>query len=144
MGDAEQDFLERGLVGIYFGVGRDISTMSDAALRLEIEQFYTRRLSEDGGRVEQSRVKGVVTYYLNQVLRFRDDLAAGDTIVMPRKSFNGRRVAHGVVVGDYEYCGSEPYCHRQRVRWTEPEVSRGQIGHAWPPSDRRTVFRIGG
>ena len=144
MGDAEQDFLERGLVGIYFGVGRDISRMSDAALRLEIEQVYTRRLAEGGGLGQQSRVKRVVTYYLNQVCRFRDDIRRGDTIVMPRKAFNGRRVAHGVVVGDYEYCGSDPYCHRRRVRWTEPEVPRGQIGHAWPLSDRRTVFRIGG
>ena len=32
--DAEQDFLKRGSVGIYFGVDRDINTMSDAALRL--------------------------------------------------------------------------------------------------------------
>ena len=92
--DAEQDFLKRGSVGIYFGVDRDINTMSDAALRLEIEEFYTGLLAEEVGRVEQSRVKGVVIYYLNQVLRFRDDLAAGDTIVMPRKAFNGHRVAH--------------------------------------------------
>ena len=144
MDDAEPDFLKRGSVGIYFGVDRDISRMSDAALRLEIGDSYTRLLEEQGGRVEQSRVKGVVTYYLNQVLRFRDDLAAGDTIVMPRKAFKGRRVAHGVVVGDYQYWGPEPYRHRRPVRWVGTEVPREQIGHPWRPSDHRTVFRIGG
>ena len=144
MDDAEQDFLKRGSVGIYFGVDRDISTMSDAALRLEIGDSYTRLLEERVGRVEQSRVKGVVTYYLNQVLRFRDDLAAGDTIIMPRKAFKGHRVAHGVVVGDYQYWGPETHRHRRPVRWVGTEVPREQIGHTWRPSDHRTVFRIDG
>ena len=105
-GDAEQDFLESGSVGIYFGANQNISGMSHADLRSEIEQFYIRDLEERHGLVEQLRVQRVVTFYLNQVLKFRDDIGVGDTIVMPRKARGGHRVAHGVIVGGYEYWGA--------------------------------------
>ena len=118
--------------------------MSHADLRSEIEQFYIGWLEERDEPAEQSRVRRVVTLYLNQVLKFRDDIGLGDTIIMPRKAFGGHRVAHGVVVGGYEYWGAEGYRHRRRVRWMEREVPRDHIGHVWPLSDQRTVFRIDG
>ena len=108
----------------------------------EIKQFYIRYLEERHELVEQSRVQGVVTYYLNQVLKFRDDIRLGDTIVMPRKRFGGHRVAHGVIDGGYEYWGAENYRHRRQVRWMGREVPRDIIRQGWPLSDRRTVFRI--
>ena len=141
-GDAEQDFLESGSVGIYFGADQNISGMSHADLRSEIKQFYIRYLDERHELVEQSRMQGVVTYYLNQVLKFRDDIGLGDTIVMPRKRFGGHRVAHGVIDGRYEYWDTEDYPHRRQVRWMGREVPRNIIRHDWPLSDRRTVFRI--
>ena len=144
LGDAEQDFLESRSVGIYFGADQNIDGMSDAVLRREIQQFYIGWLAERNARVEQRRVQQVVTFYLNQVLKFRDDIRSGDTIVMPRKAYGGHRVAQGIVDGEYDYWGSEDYPHRRRVRWLEAETPRERIGHVWPPSDRRTVFRIDG
>lgn len=94
-------------VGIYFGADQDITGMSDADLRSEITSFNYLDLEERGGLVEESRIEGVVTYYLNQVLKFRDDIGLGDTIVMPRKASGGHRVAHGVMDGRYEYWGGE-------------------------------------
>ena len=114
----EEDFLQSESVGIYFGADGNISRMSHADLRSEIEEFYTDWLREQHKPVKESVVKRVVTLYLNQVLRFRDEIGLGDTIVMPRKAFGGHRVAHGVVVGEYEYWGSLGYRHRRRVRWT--------------------------
>ena len=143
-GDAEEDFLQSESVGIYFGADGNISRMSHADLRSEIEEFYTDWLREQHKPVKESVVKRVVTLYLNQVLRFRDEIGLGDTIVMPRKAFGGHRVAHGVVVGEYEYWGSLGYRHRRRVQWTGTEAPRDHIGHAWPLSDQRTVFRIDG
>ena len=116
--------------------------MSDAVLRREIQQFYIGLLAERNARVEQRRVQQVVTFYLNQVLKFRDDIRLGDTIIMPRKAAGGHRVAQGIVDGGYEYWGSENYPHRRQVRWLEIELPRERIGHVWTPSDRRTVFRI--
>ena len=144
LGDAEQDFLKSQSVGIYFGADGNISKMSQADLRSEIEDFYTDLLREQHKPFKESVVKGVVTFYLNQVLGFRDDIGLGDTIVMPRKAFGGHRVARGVVVGEYECWGSLGYRHRRRVRWTGTEVPRDHIGHVWSPSDQRTVFRIDG
>ena len=117
LGDAEHDFLQSGSVGIYFGADRNISRMSHADLRSDIERFYIRWLEERDEPVEQLRVRRVVTSYLNQVLRFRDDIALSDTIVMPRKAFGGHRVAHGVVDGGYDYWGAKDYPHRRKVRW---------------------------
>ena len=147
MGDAEQDFLTSNSVGIYFGADRNISRMSEADLRSEIEEFYFGLLVEAVGveearRIEPSRIKGVVTYYLNQLIRFRDNIALGDTIVMPRKAFNGHRVARGVVAGEYEDWGPVPYRHRRRIDWADIELPQDEVGYAWRPSDRRTVFRI--
>ena len=144
LGDAEQDFLESRSVGIHFGVDQNIDGMSDTVLRREIQQSYVGLLAERNPRVEQRRVQQVVTFYLNQVLKFRDDIRTGDTIVMPRKAAGGHRVAQGIVDGGYEYWDSEDYPHRLRMRWLETEGPRERIGHAWTPSDRRTVFRIDG
>ena len=139
-GDAEQDFLENGSVGIYFGVDESLGGLSDAILRREIREFYLRWVLERDLNFQE----GVVTLYLNQVLRFRDEIRRGDTIVMPRKASGGHTVARGMVSGGYEYWGSEDYPHRRRVRWSETETARESIGHVWAPSDRRTVFRIDG
>ena len=143
-GDAEHEFLTSGSVGIYFGADQNISRMSEDDLRLEVAEFYVGLLAEKVGLVEPSRVKRVVTYYLNQLIRFRDDIALADTIVMPLKAFNGHRVARGVVVGEYEDWGLVPYRHRRRVDWADKELHRDKVGYVWTPSDRRTVFRIDG
>lgn len=139
-GDAEQHLLESGSVGIYFGADRNISGMSDSALRREIQRFFVENVPD--APVDQSRVQGVITYYLNQVLKFRDDIRRGDTIVMPRKADRGHRVAYGIVDGGYEYWGPEWYPHRRRVRWVESGLPRECMDYAWTLSDRRTVFRI--
>ena len=76
-GDAEQDFLQSGSVGIYFGCDRNISRMSHADLRSDIEWFYIRELEEQRKLVKESAVKRVTTFYLNQVIRFRDDIGLG-------------------------------------------------------------------
>ena len=138
--DAEQDFLDGRSVGIYFGVDQTIDGMTDAALRKEIQRFYIRWVEE---RNVQFR-PGVVTFFLNQMLTFRDGIQPGDTIVMPSKASGGHRVAHGIVDGGYEYWGAEDYRHRRRVRWLETDVPRESIEHTWSPSDRRTVFRVDG
>ena len=137
--DSEQDFLESGSVGIYFGVDQTIDGMSDAILREEIQRFYIRWIEERGVQFRP----GVVTSFRNQVLRFRDGIRPGDTIVMPRKASRGHHVARGIAVGRYEYWGPVDYRHRRRVRWLETELPRESIGHIWAPSDQRTVFRIG-
>ena len=64
VGDAEQDFLDSGSVGIYFGADQNIAGMSDSVLRREIEQFYIGWLVGRNVRVEQRRVQRVVTLYL--------------------------------------------------------------------------------
>ena len=141
-GDAEQDFLESQAVGIYFGADQNIGGLTDAELRREIQQFYVEQLAEQGKSVNQSRVQGVITFYLNQLLRFRDNIGLGDSIVMPRKNSGGHRVAHGIVESGYEFWDLAYFPHRRRVRWISTEAPREQTGHVWIPSDRRTVFRI--
>ena len=138
--DGEKDFLDSRSVGIYFGADQSIDGMSDAVLRSEIERFYIRWIED---RNVQFR-PGVITYYLNQMLAFRDGIQMDDTIVMPRKGFGGHRVAQGMVDGGYEYWGDCEYPHRRRVRWLETEMSRESVGHVWTLSDQRTVFRIDG
>ena len=140
--DAEQDFLDSESVGIYFGADQSISRMSHANLRLEIEQFYICDLKKRHETVEQSRVQGVVTYYLNQLLKFRDDIELGDTIIMPRKRSGGHRVARGVITEEYQYWHGRNYPHRRRVRWMGRKIPRDVIGQTWALSDRRTVFRV--
>ena len=138
LGDAEQDFLRSGSVGVYFGVDRTLHRMSDEVLRGDIRRSYTRVALEN----DIDYQPGVVTYYLNQVLAFRDDIQPGDTIIMPRKASHGHTVARGIVDGEYEYWGREYYPHRRRVQWLETEIPREGVGLEWYPSDRRTVFRI--
>ena len=138
--DNEQDFLESGSVGIHFGVDQTIDAMSDGVLREEIQRFYIHWIKERGVQFRP----GVVTYFRNQVLTFRDSIRQGDTIVMPRKASRGHRVARGIVAGGYEYWDRVDYPHRRRVQWLETEVPRESIGHVWAPSDQRTVFRIDG
>ena len=140
--DAEQDFLESESVGIYFLVDRDLNEVNDSDLRLEIERNYILDRKGRNALVEGSRVRGVVSYYLNQVLKFRDGIKLDDVTIMPRKASSGHTVAQGVVEGGYEYWGDAAYRHRRRVRWTETEVPRESIGHMWHPSDQRMVFRI--
>ena len=137
--DAEKDFLESGSVGIYFGVDQSMDRMSDAVLREEIECSYTCWCKE---RQVQFR-RGVVTFFLNQMLAFRDGIQQGDTILMPRKASRGHKVAQGIANGGYEYWGqADDYRHRRRVQWLETEMPRENVGMEWYPSDRRTVFRI--
>ena len=138
--DAEQDFLETGSVGIYFGVDQALDRLSDAALRAEIHEFCVWWAGERG--VEFA--SGVVTRFLNQVLNFRDGIQRGDTIVMPRKASGGHRVAQGMVTGGYEHWGEVDYRHRRQVQWSETEIPSETVGYDWAPSDQRTVFRIDG
>ena len=138
--DAEQDFLESRSVGIYFGVDQTMGGMSDVVMRREIQHFYIRDVAERNVQFQPR----VVTYFLNQMLTFRDGIQPVDTIVMPRKASGGHKVAQGIVDGGYEYWGPEDYRHRRRVRWLETEMRRESIEHVWTPSDRRTVFRVDG
>ena len=138
--DAEQDFLESGSVGIYFGVDQSLDGLTEGALRREIRDFYIEWVDERGVQFRE----GVVTLFLNQVLRFRDEIRRGDTIVMPRKASGGHTVARGIVSGGYEFWGEEDYCHRRRVQWSETEMPKEGVGYEWAPSDQRTVFRIDG
>ena len=142
LADAEQDFLESGSVGIYFRADRDINGTSDADLRREIQQNHVSYLDAIGKSVDESRVQGVITYYLNQLLGFRDSIRLGDTIVMPRKVSGGHSVAHGIVESGYEYWGSLyfPHHHRRRVQWIAAEVPRQQIGHEWNPLINERYF----
>ena len=80
--DAEQDFLESRSVGIYFGVDQTMGGMSDVVMRREIQRFYIRDVAERDVQFQPR----VVTYFLNQMLTFRDGIQPGDTIVMPRKA----------------------------------------------------------
>ena len=137
-GDAEQDFLQSGSVGIYFGVDRTMDGMSDAVLRGEIRRSYIREVAENDINYQP----GVVTYYLNQVLAFRDAIQPGDTIIMPRKASGGHTVARGIVDGEYEYWPRKEYGHRRRVQWLEDEIPREDVGLEWYSSDQRTVFRV--
>ena len=143
VGDAEQEFLDSGSVGIYFGANRDITGMSSADLRLEVERFYVEEIAPESA--DDVAVKGVVTRFTNQVLTFRDSIQVGDTIVMPRKYFGGHRVARGVVTSEYQWwgLGNYPsYPHRRRVCWSDVEVPRETIGCTWALSNQATIFRI--
>ena len=75
--DAEQDFLESRSVGIYFGVDRNIDGMSDVVLRREIQHFYIRGVADRNVQFQPR----VVTFFLNQMVTFRDGIQPGDTIV---------------------------------------------------------------
>ena len=138
--DAEQDFLETGSVGIYFGVDQLLDGLSDGDLRGEIQEFCIWWAEERGVEFQPR----VVTWFLNQVLNFRDGIQRGDTVVMPRKASGGHRVAQGIVAGGYEHWGEVDYRHRRRVRWSETDMPRESVGFDWAPSDQRTVFRIDG
>ena len=71
--DAEQDFLESRSVGIYFGVDQTMGGMSDVVMRREIQRFYIRDVAERNVQFQPR----VVTYFLNQMLTFRDWHSAG-------------------------------------------------------------------
>ena len=136
--DREQDFLESGSVGIYFGVDQPIHEMGGEAMRSEIERYYIRDCRERGITFSPR----TVTFFLNQTLAFRDNIQAGDTIIMPRKASGGHTVALGVVHSGCEYWEGKDYPHRRRVQWLHLEMPRENTGLTWYPSDQRTVFRI--
>lgn len=149
-GDAEQHFLKSESVGIHFEANQSIVGMSEAELRREIQRSY------EEWKPGVNNPKGPVTYYLNQLLKFRDDIQLGDTIIMPRKAARGHRVALGIVVSGYEYWGSADYPHRRRVGWTERESPTVDLGDgyvkleieglecSWYTPNRLTVFRVDG
>ena len=136
--DIERDFLESGSVGVYFGVDQPIYGMGDEALRRQIERYYIQDCRERG----MTFSPGIVTFFLNQTISFRDGIRLGDTIIMPRKASGGHTVAHGVVRSGCEYWEGKNYPHRRRVQWLDCEMPRESTGLTWYPSDRRTVFRI--
>ena len=134
----EQDFLESGSVGIYFGVDQPIDEMGDEALLREIERYYVQDCRERGITFSP----GIVTFFRNQTLAFRDGIQLGDTIIMPRKASGGHTVARGLAHGGCEYWAGKEYPHRRRVQWLDREMPREKTGLTWYPSDQRTVFRI--
>ena len=136
--DREKDFLESGSVGIYFGVDQPIHGMGDEALRREIERYYVQDCRERGVTFSP----GIVTFFLNQTLAFRDGIQPDDTIIMPRKASGGHTVARGVMRSECEYWEGKDYPHRRRVQWLDREIPRESTGLTWYPSDQRTVFRI--
>ena len=104
-------------------------------------------VAEERGVEFQPRV---VTWFLNQVLNFRDGIQRGDTVVMPRKASGGHRVAQGIVAGGYEHWGEVDYRHRRRVRWSETDmprkvwVSTGRLLTSAQCSYRRRLAAFGG
>ena len=142
-GPYEEEFLASGTIGIYFGADLDLTNMGDDAIRRSIHQFYVLDLEERGMSFPASTVRRTVTYFLNQLLLFRDAIQPGHTIIMPRKATGGRMVSVGTVEGDYEHWKDKLYQHRRKVGWLKESVTREQIGLNWYPSDQRTVFKVG-
>ena len=139
----EEKFLQSSTIGIYFGADLDLTNVDDGTLRRNIHEFCVLAMEDRGESFPSSTVKRTVTFFLNQVLLFRDAIQPGDTVIMPRKATGGRMVAVGTVEGDYEHWADEVYQHRRPVRWLEESVPKEQTGLDWYASDQRTVFRIG-
>ena len=136
--DKEQDFLDTESVGIYFGVDQPIDGMGNDALIREIKRYYVQDCRERGVTFSA----GIVTFFRNQTLAFRDGIQLGDTIMMPRKVSGGHTAALGVVHSGCEFWAGKDYPHRRRVQWLDCEMPRESTGLTWYPSDQRTVFRI--
>ena len=139
----EEEFLESSSIGIFFGAEEDLTVATEDEIRRDIRQYYIDDLEARGKEMSPSRIEGIVTYYINQVLLFRDSIKPGDTVLMPRKETGGRMVAVGTVTSSYEFWDGKNYRHRRGVKWEQESVPREQFPFEWYASDQRTVFCVG-
>ena len=102
-GPYEEEFLAGGTIGIYFGADLDLTNTGDDAIRTSIHQFYVLDLEKRGMTFPAPTVRHTVTYFLNQLLLFRDATQPGDTFITPRKATGGPMVSVGTVEEDYEH-----------------------------------------
>ncbi len=145
-GNAEREFLATGPIGIGFYIEGDIRGLSRERVRLRTQAGYLRYLRDEGIDARVWRLQGTVTWFLHQVLNFRDTVRIGDTIIMPRKASGGRRIAHDTVAGRYRFTPRARYPHRRRINWIDQDLRPHEIATLYPfyepQSDNRTVIRI--
>ena len=138
----EDEFVESGTIGIYFGVDGDAHRPSEM-LRQEISEHCLWWNSERGLDMDPSVLEGVVTRFLNQTRLFRDSVQPDDTVLMPRKRSGGHALRRGVIDGAYEFRDGGVYPHRRRVRWERTDVHRGSVPYSWSPNSRQTIIKVG-
>lgn len=143
LGLHEEEFLVERSIGIYFCADVDLTDATTSEIRSDVEHHYRLELEHAGIGRNEARIKGVVTFYTNQLLLFRDAVEVGDTVLMPRKRTGGHEVAVGRITSDYEYWDNKAYHHRRQVSWEQESVPRESLPYEWNASDQKTVFRVG-
>ena len=139
----EEEFLTEQSIGIYFLADIDLTNATTDEIRADVARNYRAQLAETGIGMNEARVKGVVTYYTNQMLLFRDAVEVGDTVLMPRKRTGGHMVAVGKIASAYEHWPDQEYQHRRKVAWEQESVPADSLPYEWQANDQKTVFRVG-
>ena len=71
----EEEFLAEGSIGIYFLADIDLTNATTDEIRRDVARNYRAKLAKTGIGMSEARIKGVVTYYTNQMLLFRDAIS---------------------------------------------------------------------
>lgn len=139
----EEEFLAEQSTGIYFLADLNLTNATTDEIRRDVARNYRAELADSGIGMDEGRIKGVVTFYTNQMLLFRDAVEVGDTVLMPRKRTGGHMVAVGKITSEYEHWPGWEYQHRRRVAWERASVPRESFPYEWQANDQKTVFRVG-
>jgi restriction system protein len=113
-GEREEMALGRGLV---IAGWEELGDISRCESREGLRQVLTATYPEVSDKV--------IGNWTGQLWRFRDQIKAGDFVVMPLHTRPGR-VAVGRIIGPYEYRASEPQGFRQvrPVEWLQTDIPR--------------------
>lgn len=139
----EEEFLAEESTGIYFCADMDLTGANTDRIRWEVDRNYRLELEDAGREMSETRIRGVVTFYTNQLLLFRDAIEVGDTVLMPRKRTGGRMVAVGKITSAYKRWPGWTYQHRRKVSWEREAVPRESLPYQWKANDQKTVFKVG-
>ena len=116
--NAEDSVLSKGLAMIGFA---DLPAP-------ETDDFRSYRTVVHQQNPEQS-LQGVAGRAA-QVWKFAREMRRGDIVILPRRQA-GKRIAWGIVAGDYEHCPVDEvdrqHRHTRRVKWMPAEISRSDF-----------------
>jgi restriction system protein len=113
-GEREKMALGHGLVVVGW---EELGDISDSESRERIRQALRARYPEVSDKV--------IGNWTGQLWRFKEQIEAGDSVVMPLHTKPGR-VAVGRIIGPYEYRAAESEGFRQvrRVEWLQTNLPR--------------------
>ncbi len=117
-GEYESKFLDEDRVYVTWqGLSSDLSKLHDrSALDETLQQIYP-----------DAKPK-TIQNWVSQIWPFRDKMAIGDLVILPRKS--ERTIQVGEITGGYEFNpeGPDPFFHRRSVRWVGESIPRDNFG----------------